>query len=344
MVDLATKLNRWHKKYGRHDLPWQQKGPYETWISEVMLQQTQVGVVIPYFKKFLKSFPTVEALANASQDDVLAHWAGLGYYSRARNLHDTARRIKTEYQGNFPADLSRLVSLPGIGRSTAGAILSLGLNQRGVIQDGNVRRVLARLFLVEGDLTKAKQQKILWELANQLTPLEPARAKIHTQAMMDLGALLCKRRNPVCEACPFRTDCQALQTSRVDQLPQPKKIKSQNAQLWIVLQLIETSGRTLFIRRPDEEIWGGLYTPLIGKSLLDLSQKYQLPEATEGEFQSSIKHTFSHFKVTLDHYILRIKTSNQIGIGEWVDARAFRKGVPTPIRKLIEPMEYSNDT
>ena len=339
MVNLTTKLNRWHKKYGRHNLPWQQKGPYETWISEVMLQQTQVGVVIPYFKKFLESFPTVEALANASQDDVLAHWAGLGYYSRARNLHHTARRIKTEFQGNFPVDLSTLVSLPGIGRSTAGAILSLSLNQRGVIQDGNVRRVLARLFLVEGDLTKTKQQKILWELADQLTPLEPALAKIHTQAMMDLGALLCKRRNPMCETCPFTTECQALQNSRVDELPQPKKIKSQNAQLWIVLQLIETSGRTLFIRRPDEEIWGGLYTPLIGKSLLDLSQKYQIPEATKGKFQRSIKHTFSHFKVSLDHYILRIKTANQIAIGEWADIKVFQKGVPTPIRKLIEQME-----
>ena len=339
MVKLATKLSRWHKKHGRYSLPWQKKGPYETWISEVMLQQTQVSVVIPYYNKFLKSFPTVEALANASQDDVLAHWAGLGYYSRARNLHYAARIIKTEFQKNFPSDLDTLVSLPGIGRSTAGAILSLGLNQRGVIQDGNVRRVLARLFSIEGDLTKVKKQKVLWGLADLLTPLEPALAKVHTQAMMDLGALVCKRRKPVCEACPLRTDCQALKTNRVHQLPQPKKIKNQDEQLWIVLQLIEVSGRTLFIRRPDEAIWGGLYTPLIGKSLLDLSKKYEIPEAIEGEFQRSIKHTFSHFKVTLDHYILRINTTNQIAIGEWADTKVFRKGVPAPIRKLIEQTE-----
>ena len=339
MENLAELLGCWQKKNGRHALPWQHKGPYETWISEVMLQQTQVQVAIPYYKKFLESFPTVDELAEATPDEVLAHWAGLGYYSRARNLHNAAQTIQKEFQGKFPSDLNTLVSLSGIGRSTAGAILSLGLNQRGVILDGNVRRVLARLFLIEGDLTKANKQKILWDLADQLTPLDPSLAKIHTQAMMDLGAIVCKRHNPRCDICPFRKNCRALQTNRIHELPQPKKTKYKEEQLWVVLQLIEFSGRTLFMRRPDNEIWGGLYTPFVGNNLRDLGKRYDIPRAIEGEFQRSLRHAFSHFKVTLDHYILRVGTAHQITIGEWAETRLFQKGVPAPIKQLIGSME-----
>jgi A/G-specific adenine glycosylase len=167
---FAERLADWQKRHGRHDLPWQQRGPYETWISEIMLQQTQVQVVIPYFNRFVASFPSEEVLAAAPIDDVLAHWAGLGYYSRARNLHRAAQVIMQEHQGSLPNDLDALIALPGIGRSTAGAIVSLGFGARGVIQDGNVRRVLSRVFCISGDLSKSNAQNQLWDLADTLTP------------------------------------------------------------------------------------------------------------------------------------------------------------------------------
>ena len=337
--NLANSLSIWHKKNGRHTLPWQHKGPYETWISEVMLQQTQVQVVIPYYRKFIDAFPTISVLAEASLDDVLAYWAGLGYYTRARNIHQSAQRIQTEFCGKFPSDIDSLVSLAGIGRSTAGAILSLGSNQRGVIQDGNVRRLFSRLFLIEGDLTKAKNQKKLWDLADYFTPLEPDLAKIHTQAIMDLGSLVCKRHKPICEVCPFGNDCEALRTRKIHELPEPKKMKRQKEKYWVILQLIDSSGRTLWIRQPDDGIWGGLHTPLVGNSLLELSENYQFPEALEGEFKATLQHSFSHFKVTLDHYILRVQRIDRLSVGEWAHKRVFKKGIPTPIKKLIFEVE-----
>ena len=222
---FAERLADWQKRHGRHDLPWQQRGPYETWISEIMLQQTQVQVVIPYFNRFVASFPSEEVLAAAPVDDVLAHWAGLGYYSRARNLHRAAQVIMQEHQGSLPNDLDALIALPGIGRSTAGAIVSLGFGARGVIQDGNVRRVLSRVFCISGDLSKSNAQNQLWDLADSLTPDDGAGSKVHAQAMMDLGSLICRRSKPNCVACPVADDCQALQRNAIAKFPERKQVK-----------------------------------------------------------------------------------------------------------------------
>ena len=247
---FAQRLANWQKQHGRHGLPWQYKGAYATWISEIMLQQTQVRVVVPYFEKFMQDFPTVIGLANAPLDSVLSHWAGLGYYSRARNLHKAANIIVNEYQGEIPNDLASLIQLPGIGRSTAGAILSLGFGLHGVIQDGNVRRVLSRLFCIGGDLSKADAQKTLWKLADELTPRSGKNARIHAQAIMDLGSLVCRRSKPICQLCPFSKDCKAMQRGQVSQFPEPKRVKQRPDETWVVLQLKNERDQTLLMQRP----------------------------------------------------------------------------------------------
>ena len=336
MIDrFAERLARWQKVHGRHDLPWQRRGAYETWISEVMLQQTQVQVVTPYYKQFIVRFPSVQILAKAPLDDVLSHWAGLGYYSRARNLHKAARAIVENYEGKIPRDLGTLRELPGVGRSTAGAILSLGFGLRGVIQDGNVRRVLARLFAITGDLSKSKAQNELWSLADSLTPQTGKACRIHAQAMMDLGSILCRRTQPDCPACPFQTDCLAFQQNSVAKFPAPKRTNKRQDELWIVLQIVNQANETLFIKRPAKGIWGGLYAPPIGLSLKELGSDMNLNTVEEAEFVGDIAHAFSHFKVRLEHYRLKIGRDQIQVTGEWQMAQLFQKGVPTPIHKLL---------
>lgn len=331
---FAERLAEWQKRHGRHDLPWQQRGPYETWVSEIMLQQTQVQVVIPYFNRFIINFPSVEILASAPIDNVLAHWAGLGYYSRARNLHRAAQVMRQQHESSLPNDFSALIALPGIGRSTAGAILSLGFGVRGVIQDGNVRRVLSRVFCISGDLSKSMAQKQLWDLADTLTPNRGAASKVHTQAMMDLGSLICRRSKPHCDACPVIDYCQAHQSDSIARFPERKQVKQRREELWIMLQLINANEETLFIERPSPGVWGGLYCPPIGSSLDQLAAEMVSNEQLETEYAGTMSHIFSHFRVRIEHYVASVDANN-VQLGEWCRTERFKKGVPAPIRRML---------
>ncbi len=333
--NFSERLAVWQKQYGRHELPWQRQGSYATWVSEIMLQQTQVQVVVPYFQKFMNEFPTISDLASASLDSVLAHWAGLGYYSRARNLHKAAKIIVSDHHCEIPKKLDLLIQLPGIGRSTAGAILSLGFGLRGVILVGNVRRVLSRLFCIQGDLSKATAQKTLWELADQLTPKSGPDARIHTQAMMDLGSIVCRRSKPACQRCPFADECQANQRGEVSLFPKPKRVKQRPDETWVVLQLENERDETLFLQRPLEGIWGGLYAPHIGSSLSKIGEQLKKVDVLEAEYQGELTHTFSHFKVHLEHYKLKVHSQDIAGIGMWRPMGRFQKGVPAPINTLL---------
>ena len=208
MESFSDKLIKWHKKSGRKNLPWQiDKSPYKVWISEIMLQQTQVTTVIPYFERFIKRFPNISTLAEANQDDVLSLWSGLGYYARARNIYKTAIILKSDFNSLLPSSLDQLIDLPGIGRSTAGAILSLGFNQKAPILDGNVKRVITRYRNIEEDITKNKTLNYLWDIVEELQPEKDF--SIYTQSIMDLGAIICKRKTPLCRKCPLSKNCLA---------------------------------------------------------------------------------------------------------------------------------------
>lgn len=262
---FAPHLLAWFTDNGRHDLPWQQHqtdtpNPYIVWLSEVMLQQTQVTTVLPYFERFMTSFPTVQDLAAAEWDMVAEHWAGLGYYARARNLHKGAKQLVAVINetGDFPQTLAGWEAISGVGPSTAGAIMAMGLHRYGVICDGNVKRVLTRWAAIDGDITKSATTKMLWALAERLTPIE--NSGLFAQAMMDMGATLCTRRNPACSLCPLKDDCLAHAQNRETDYPvkakkQPKPSKFSNA-----LLIQNERGETLWLQRPDNGIWGGLWS------------------------------------------------------------------------------------
>lgn len=256
--EFADRVVDWFAAHGRHDLPWQtDPSPYRVWVSEVMLQQTQVSTVIPYFERFMDRFPTATALADGPLDEVLHLWSGLGYYARARNLHRAAQVVRDRHGGRFPTDFDDVVALPGIGRSTAGAILALALNQRHPILDGNVRRVLCRHRGIEGWSGEAAIEKRLWETAENLTPVEGVAE--YTQAMMDLGATLCRRGRPDCEACPVRADCVSRHTGRQQDIPAPRPRRERPLRHARMLLVTDASGRVLLERRALSGIWGGLW-------------------------------------------------------------------------------------
>lgn len=259
-MKTALKILKWFDQHGRKDLPWQHNPtPYRVWVSEIMLQQTQVTTVIPFYLRFMKRFPTLTHLAKSPIDAVLREWTGLGYYARARNLHRTAQIILKEHKGIFPSNFDDVVALPGIGRSTAGAILSLSQNQRLPILDGNVKRVLSRLFAIEGWPGAPMVEEKLWTLSEALTPTK--RVNHYTQAIMDLGATLCTRSQPNCDLCPVQNECQAKKREEIHLFPasKPKKEKPiQNAHLLIILDPIQNS---IFLQqRPSQGIWGGLWS------------------------------------------------------------------------------------
>lgn len=332
---LAARLRDWHRDSGRHDLPWQQQGPYATWISEIMLQQTQVAVVIPYYLRFMESFPSVKALAEAPQDQVLAHWAGLGYYARARNLHHAAQQIVSLFDGEIPQSIESLMTLKGIGRSTAGAIRSLGWGLRGVIQDGNVRRVLARLHAIAGDLQTSSQQRTLWELAEYYTPTLGQDAATHAQAMMDLGATVCTRSQPRCVDCPFLPDCQAYQHSLTAHLPTPKKVKKRPNVEWFVLGLRDRDNQIWCALRPDLGIWGGLHCPPTGESLQSLITELGLPTDLHWVEGPVLMHAFSHFSVSLCYMEANVPNWIPASQGIWVSQETYDIGLPAPINRLL---------
>lgn len=262
---FAPRLLDWFAENGRHDLPWQQHqtdtpNPYVVWLSEVMLQQTQVTTVLPYFARFMESFPSVQDLAAAEWDLVAEHWAGLGYYARARNLHKGAKQLAEiiDETGDFPQTLAGWEAISGVGPSTAGAIMAMGLHKYGVICDGNVKRVLTRWAAIEGDITKSDTTKTLWALAERLTPAD--HSGLFAQAMMDMGATLCTRSKPACLLCPLQEDCLAHAQGRETDYPvkakkQPKPSKFSNA-----LIIKDTDGKILWLQRPDNGIWGGLWS------------------------------------------------------------------------------------
>lgn len=256
---FARNLLHWYDKHGRHDLPWHHnRNAYRVWVSEIMLQQTQVTTVIPYFEAFMARFPDVRALASAPEDDVLSHWSGLGYYARARNLHKAAKQVVMEFGGEFPADQETLESLTGIGRSTAAAILAQAFGKRATILDGNVKRVLARYHAVPGWPGQSAVLNKLWEHAENHTPEE--RVKDYTQAIMDLGAMVCTRNKPECKTCPVNDGCQAYNRDEVQRYPGPKPRKEKPEKTTWMLILEDTKGRILLERRPPTGIWGGLWS------------------------------------------------------------------------------------
>lgn len=343
---FATQVLAWYDLHGRKTLPWQNPAtPYRVWVSEIMLQQTQVTTVIPYFERFLARFPTVMALADASIDEVLHHWAGLGYYARARNLHKAACRIRDHHQGEFPGDFEAVSALPGVGRSTAGAILALSHDLPYAILDGNVKRVLARHAALAGWPGEARTTARLWQIAKARTPV--VRVGAYTQAMMDLGALVCTRRNPRCGACPVRKDCQAYITERQHELPSPRPKKALPMRETVMLVVLNGQGEVLLERRPPTGVWGGLWSLPEVNGLADRSSACEawcvrtlgcLPQRITP--LSVIEHGLTHFR-------LRI-TPCQIEMGPipdgvmedgrwlWYNRRSSRAGMPAPVKRLID--------
>ena len=255
---VAPALIEWHARQGRHDLPWQSnRTAYRVWVSEIMLQQTQVATVIPYYTRFMQRFPTVRALADAPIDDVLHLWTGLGYYARARNMHRSAVKVRDEHGGEFPNTFEAVADLPGLGRSTAGAILALSQGQRFPILDGNVKRVLSRYFGVEGSAMERAVAERLWELADACTPAKGV--DVYTQAIMDLGATVCTRRKPLCTYCPLSEGCVAKLTHRQHELPSPRPARERKLKKVFMLVAVREDGSVLLQRRPDTGVWGGLW-------------------------------------------------------------------------------------
>jgi len=306
-MEFAERLLRWYDQHGRKDLPWQTpRTPYAVWVSEIMLQQTQVTTVIPFFERFMARFPTVADLVTAPQDDLMHHWTGLGYYARARNLHKAAQRIVEQYGGELPGSQEALEGLPGIGRSTAAAIVAQGFNQRAPILDGNVKRVLARHAAVEGYPGKTAVANRLWEVTEAYTPNE--RPADYTQAIMDLGATLCRRSKPTCGVCPVGEDCEARKQKRVEELPtrKPKKTKPvRKARMYVVRG---PEGDILLEQRPQAGIWGGLWNPpereadyideaFLGEMGLSAQEREQWP---------AFRHTFSHYHLDITPVFLQV--------------------------------------
>jgi len=298
---FANHLLKWYRQHGRHDLPWQQnKSLYSVWVSEIMLQQTQVATVIPYYQKFMQRFPNVTALADASQDEVLRYWAGLGYYSRARNLHKAALCIVESHQAEFPVSYEEVLALPGIGPSTAGAVLAQATGQRHAILDGNVKRVLARYQAIEGWPGQKPIEKQLWGFAELYTPEK--HVADYTQAIMDLGATLCTRSSPKCNDCPLLSGCQAYQQNRVVELPtrKPKKAIPVKQKRFLIIR--NKQGEMLMEKRPPSGIWGGLW------SLPELLMDEVVGEVVERNWPlvvngfndlPAFRHTFSHFHLDI---------------------------------------------
>lgn len=279
---FSQKIIEWFDDHGRKELPWQNDpSSYRVWISEIMLQQTQVTTVIPYFQRFMDRFPTVSKLARAPVDEVLKYWAGLGYYSRARNLHKTSEIIHAQYQGVFPEDLESLMALPGIGRSTAGAILALSQNKPVAILDGNVKRVLCRYFALPGDPTLPAVEKELWKKAESLMPQK--KAKEYTQAMMDLGALICTRSSPKCDLCPLQGECVAFKKNQTTEFPHKKAQKEKPTQSQTFLLLVSQKNRKVLLeKRPPKGIWGGLFC-------LPIYNDEEVLQSSNNKSQNSVK-------------------------------------------------------
>lgn len=336
--DFAPRLLAWQRREGRHDLPWQNtRDPYRVWLSEIMLQQTQVTTVLGYYRRFLERFPDVAALAAAPNDEVMAAWAGLGYYSRARNLHKCAQAVVEHHGGAFPRSAAELAELPGIGRSTAAAISSFCFGERVAILDGNVKRVLGRLLAFEGDLASAAQEKRLWRLAEQLLPASPEDMPAYTQGMMDLGASHCATRSPQCLLCPVSGLCAGLAEGEPTRYPiKTKKLKRGSRENWWLW--IEHEGRVWLQQRPAEGVWGGLWTlPLFEDEAALHAQSAALGVAAP-ETLPQVKHVLTHFDWLLHpRRALLPREARPAGEGVWVPRERLPEyALPAPLRKLLD--------
>ncbi|RZA18938.1 MAG: A/G-specific adenine glycosylase [Lysobacteraceae bacterium] len=332
----------WFDRHGRFDLPWQHpRSPYRVWLSEIMLQQTQVAVVIPYFQRFIDALPDLRALAAASQDDVLALWSGLGYYARARNLHAAARRCVELHEGELPRDFDALLALPGIGRSTAGAILSQAWGDPAPILDGNVKRVLSRMFGIDGWPGTPAVEKKLWAIAGTLLP--EARLADYTQAQMDFGATLCTRAEPACAICPLQDDCIALREGRVAELPAPKPGKPLPERIAHLLVIEDASRRVLLQRRPPTGVWASLWSlPEHADiaSARDWFERHACGDFNAARSGEPIVHGFSHYRLRIHpHRIGGAQPRDAIGDNDdlrWISrAELTAIGLPAPVRRLL---------
>lgn len=338
---FSQALLSWFDQHGRHDLPWQvADDPYKVWVSEIMLQQTQVKTVLKYFDPFMQRFPSVEDLGHASWDDVAPYWAGLGYYARARNLHKAATMVSQ--QGYFPQSLEQWMALPGIGRSTAGALMSLGLRQYGVIMDGNVKRVLSRFFAIEDDLSKPVHEREMWQLAASLCP--SLRNHDYTQAIMDLGATICTPKKPLCLYCPMQQHCKAYQQGLETELPFKKAKKPVPVKGAKVL-LLQFQDQWLWQQRPHSGLWGGLWSlPIIEdeQHFIQLCQNLALQQVTQRE---QISHHFTHFTWQLEAFCFTVQADQLEYLSiefnaQWLSPeKASDLGIPTAMKKLITAVQ-----
>ncbi len=338
---FSTAVLEWFDRHGRKDLPWQQDiTPYRVWVSEIMLQQTQVATVLAYYQRFMDALPTVEALASASEDEVLHLWTGLGYYSRARNLHKTAKLVVEQHAGQFPRSVEALAELPGIGRSTAGAIASISMGLRAPILDGNVKRVLARYLAQAGYPGEPAVARALWQAAEAFTPEE--RVNHYTQAMMDLGATLCTRSKPSCLLCPLQSGCRAHALGRETAYPEAKPRKALPQKHTLMPLLSNPAGEILLYRRPSTGLWGGLWSlPEIAdlKALEALAQRHAL-QLGERQPLAGLSHTFSHFQLHIEPWLVRTEgAAVQMAEGDWLWynlASPPRLGLAAPVKTLLE--------
>ena len=343
--DFAARVIAWQRRHGRHDLPWQRtRDPYRVWLSEIMLQQTQVTTVLAYYERFLERFPDVSALASASLDEVLGLWSGLGYYSRARLLHRCAQQVATEFGGRFPGRAVALVTLPGIGPSTAAAIAAFCFGERSAILDGNVKRVLARVFAIEDDLGQAAPVRALWQRAEDLLPRArlSTRMPVYTQGLMDLGATVCVPRRPLCERCPVAGLCLAAASGQAQRYPvkASKRPLRRAVTLWL-LHAVDDQARIRLIRRPQRGIWAGLHC------LPAFDSRAQALDALEGAGHAGVvehpafMHVLTHRDLHIHVLTARVGAGGSLDeSGAWFAADRWPAlGLPAPVRRFLTTTE-----
>lgn len=338
--DFAARIVAWQRSHGRSELPWQNtQDPYRVWLSEVMLQQTQVSTVLGYFARFLERFPTVQALATGSEDEVFGLWSGLGYYSRARNMHRCAQEVVSRFDGVFPRTAAELQTLPGIGRSTAAAIAAFCFGERVAILDGNVKRVLTRVLGFEGDLASAAQEKALWALATQLLPPATQRRAIagYTQGLMDLGATVCQPRKPSCMICPVSELCVARRESAPERFPiKTRKLRRSAQSLWM-LKARDSTGRVWLEKRPSRGIWAGLYCLPVYESRASLLDELAPDERRTAQDDPAFVHVLTHKDLHLHPVsVACVAERPPTEAGSWFEAGEWSAlGLPAPVRKLL---------
>ena len=348
---FSAELIGWQQQHGRHTLPWQNtRDAYRIWLSEIMLQQTQVAAVLGYYARFLERFPTIHALAAAPVEDVMAQWSGLGYYTRARNLHKCAQRVVAEYGGVFPSDPVLLADLPGIGRSTAAAIAAFSSGTRAAIMDGNVKRVFARVFGIDTYPGERRTEEAMWRRAEALLPAEGIES--YTQGLMDMGATLCTRSSPDCARCPMQPRCVAYATGRTKELP-VRKPKKSTPEKHAVMLLIVHDGQVLLEQRPASGIWGGLLSlpEVAGHILIDDEEHVEVDEeavaravqpfgvAESQERLRTVTHGFTHYKLHIVPMLVALQQRAPLasdGSVLWLDiGKVGEAALPAPIKKLL---------